>query len=1025
MKILSIRGKNLASLRGEFEVNFRTEPLRSAGLFAITGSTGSGKTTILDAMCVALYEKTPRLESIQNKEVIEVHGKTRIYENNAKTILSKGSHHGYAETEFLAVDGKEYRVRVTISRASKQADGNFRDTEYDVFNITDGTHTTCAATEYRKLVPSLVGLTYEEFTRAVLLSQGNFAAFLKAPENEKATILQKLTGTEIYRRISRMIYRRHSAAKQELAVVQKQMDGIIPLPKETLEELDNSLKELELQNMKNEEALTRLAAGKQWIERSLQLERELAEAQKNHEKAMEQVEQCCPIAEKVKLIDSVQEIRDTYMQRVSVAEQCKANTDTLARLRGEMSQAKEALAGAELQSRQAEELVARVQQEYDIFKPRIKDAIKVEEQIKGLENLLAENAAAQKRTMNESSRLTASVAADRETLRKITEEAKEIDGWFSERESYRRIIPEIPVIISDMQSVAETRSEIARYRKMLADTMAMHADNEKRLAEAKAKEEELAGTLSKEIAELRNRLIEGEPCPVCGSKHHELSSVGQKTLAETELEKARECIGKSIEHLTQSIETYNKNITSQQGSISIFETTVATLTARCMKRLDGLVESEDEIASADTIKRLDTLAKDWEKNIQRLAVIKEEVSVKTNALSFSEKRSVELEKELEERNFSIHGIEARIKECKEQLTTLLGKWNSREDAESHFEKSVSAANKAFSHAGEKRIAAAGRYNQLKGGIEENEKLIGMQQLSLKELDSMIEEYLIQRTDGMSREKLEGLLAPDNRVNEMRARVEEVKKVLLKATATLDERKRTADEHSKASTRPIDNCTMEQIVAATEEALALRASIADAKSSINATLMKDKEDNEKFNMYSNDCRKKQKTAEKWGELDSMFGSEDGNKLTRLTQGYTLDILLDVANMHLREFSGRYILSRISQSSLAIKVIDLEMMSDSRSVHTLSGGETFLASLALSLALSSVSSNKMNIESLFIDEGFGALDGETLKEAIDVLEKLQTMGRKIGVISHLGEMLQRIPTRIRVLKTGNGKSRIITE
>ena len=120
-----------------------------------------------------------------------------------------------------------------------------------------------------------------------------------------------------------------------------------------------------------------------------------------------------------------------------------------------------------------------------------------------------------------------------------------------------------------------------------------------------------------------------------------------------------------------------------------------------------------------------------------------------------------------------------------------------------------------------------------------------------------------------------------------------------------------------------------------------------------------------------------------------------------------------------------LSRISQESLGIKVIDLEMMSDSRSVHSLSGGETFLASLALSLALSSVSSNKMNIESLFIDEGFGALDGDTLKEAIDVLEKLQSKGRKIGVISHLSDMLERIPTRIRVVKKGNGKSRIITE
>ena len=144
--------------------------------------------------------------------------------------------------------------------------------------------------------------------------------------------------------------------------------------------------------------------------------------------------------------------------------------------------------------------------------------------------------------------------------------------------------------------------------------------------------------------------------------------------------------------------------------------------------------------------------------------------------------------------------------------------------------------------------------------------------------------------------------------------------------------------------------------------------------------------------------------------------------RITQGYTLDILLDVANAHLKDFSGRYMLSRISPDSLGIKVIDLEMMSESRSVHSLSGGETFLASLALSLALSSISSSKMSIESLFIDEGFGALDKETLGSAMDALEQLQSKGRNICVISHLTEMLDRIPVKIKVAKGANGKSRI---
>ena len=162
-------------------------------------------------------------------------------------------------------------------------------------------------------------------------------------------------------------------------------------------------------------------------------------------------------------------------------------------------------------------------------------------------------------------------------------------------------------------------------------------------------------------------------------------------------------------------------------------------------------------------------------------------------------------------------------------------------------------------------------------------------------------------------------------------------------------------------------------------------------------MKDKENNQLFAKYRAEYKEKESNANNWAKLNMVFGSAKGEKLMRLAQGYTLDILLDVANSHLKEFSGRYMLSRISRDSLGIKVIDLEMMSDCRSVHTLSGGETFLTSLAMSLALSTISSNRMSINSLFIDEGFGALDSETLKSAMDALEQLQSQGRKIGVIS----------------------------
>lgn len=1025
MKILAIRGKNLASLTGEFEIDFRSEPLRSAGLFAITGSTGSGKSTILDAMCIALYEKTPRLESIKDSEAIERHGEKGIFENDAKTILSKGCHTGYAEVEFLAVDNKEYRVRLTISRAGDKVDGNFRKTAYDLFNLTDGTHNVYKTKEYKALIPTLVGLTYEEFTRAVLLSQGNFAAFLKAPEKEKAAILQKLTGTEIYSRISAMIYSRYSDARHELELIENQIKDIERLSPEEKEELYATIDELDRFNKENELMLARLAMEKQWIERHTLLERELAEAERVYRTALSLKEQNRPVAEKLKRIDSVQEIRDTYMQRASTAEQLKENCKALALLKGSEPAAAQVLADTVTLAKQAEELTAKIQSEYDTFKPRLKEAIKIEEQIKGCESRLKENCEARKRSYEEREKLVQSIQEEKKRLEECTEESNGIEQWFSERKEYEKVVPNIPVILSNMRVIADTRMQIEEQEKRLTATKAMLADNEKRLAEAKTKEEELAGTLSKEIAELRSRLVEGEPCPVCGSRNHHITRNGQKTLAETELEKARECVRKSIELLTQCIESHKNDITRLQSGIDTLGTSIATLTANCIALLESIERREEIITGKNAVKELSALANSWESKSKRLVAIKEEVAVKSKGIEISLPRVNELTGELAERDAVIEALYAEIEENRKQLATMLGEWKNREEAERHFEKAVTDANKAFAEAVEKKSTAASNYSKLKGSIEEMEKLVKAQGKIVERLSLEIGQYLAERTDNMSKEELDELLSPENDVAKMRRQSEEVTKALLNATATLDERKRNLEEHLKATAKPEEEKTMGDVLEAMEKALARRSELTEKKSAVNATLLKDKENNERYSKYRDLHESKQKTAEDWCALNAVFGSANGDKLTRLTQGYTLDILLDVANIHLKEFSGRYMLSRISQESLGIKVIDLEMMSDSRSVHSLSGGETFLASLALSLALSSVSSNKMNIESLFIDEGFGALDGDTLKEAIDVLEKLQGKGRKIGVISHLSDMLERIPTRIRVVKKGNGKSRIITE
>ncbi len=147
-------------------------------------------------------------------------------------------------------------------------------------------------------------------------------------------------------------------------------------------------------------------------------------------------------------------------------------------------------------------------------------------------------------------------------------------------------------------------------------------------------------------------------------------------------------------------------------------------------------------------------------------------------------------------------------------------------------------------------------------------------------------------------------------------------------------------------------------------------------------------------------------QRWARLESLIGSASGDKFRKLAQAYNLDLLVHHANVQLRQLVRRYRLKR-GGSMLGLLVMDTEMGDELRSVHSLSGGETFLVSLALALGLASMASSTLKIESLFIDEGFGSLDPESLQLAMDALDGLQAQGRKVAVISHVQEMHERIP------------------
>ncbi|MEG1839063.1 MAG: SbcC/MukB-like Walker B domain-containing protein [Bacteroidaceae bacterium] len=242
-------------------------------------------------------------------------------------------------------------------------------------------------------------------------------------------------------------------------------------------------------------------------------------------------------------------------------------------------------------------------------------------------------------------------------------------------------------------------------------------------------------------------------------------------------------------------------------------------------------------------------------------------------------------------------------------------------------------------------------------------------------------------------------------------------------AILKERIAQADRHQAILNRPNTETETPELLKNALPTLMEQAEIIEQQlAKVEAELLVQRQNRERLKVFEQELNEKRTVAERWAKLNDLIGQASGEKFKIIAQSYTLNVLLLHANKHLSYLSSRYKLQQVP-GTLALQVIDRDICDGVRTVYSLSGGESFLISLALALGLSSLSSNNMKVESLFIDEGFGSLDTESLRAAMEALEQLQTQGRKIGVISHVQEMSERITTQIVLSKQSNGRSKVL--
>lgn len=949
MKILAIRLKNLTSIEGTVEVDFMAEPLHSAGIFAISGPTGAGKSTLLDALCLALYDKAPRFAtSVENVNLADV-GDNQINQSDVRNLLRRGTSDGYAEVDFLGIDGRRYRSRWSVRRTRNKINGSLQPQTLEVKELDTEKEFQGTKKELLIQLVELVGLTYEQFTRTVLLAQNDFATFLKSKGAAKAELLEKLTGTGVYSRISQEVYARNKAAQEEVTLIQNRMNVIELMPEEELLALQ---KEKELSIEKRAAGIKLLAEQNEQLNvvRSLKIQEELwkkKQQEEQEEQAREKVLQGALASQEEGLVHfkaQWEAIQPDLKKARQLDVQIQSQQSSYIQSQQILQAANRQVAEQEQKMRVAAE---QLQVSYSSLN-RLLSHVGIEEalQLEQVEEILRQ----------EESKLAAATSTNEERLLRLNsfgypllaEEQVKLQKELTRQQNIRQL--------TETQTKAKT--EIERLEKEVANCLKQLTEQETALKVTQRLYENARMAVGKDVKALRRQLQEGEACPVCGSTAHPYHQ--EQEVVDTlfrSIEQEYNVAAANCQQMNNRSIALQRDLAHQK-----------TVDGQIAEQLAALYKAGIEVGNEEQIQH-------------RLAELAERILEYRNLYAEWQRGDEETKKirthcEALRENVSLCRLAMqKVSSAKEQLVIL-------QNAASAELKRFEVIEKALN------VLRQERSQLLKGkSADEAEAVVAKRE---KELNLALEK---------ARKEVE---AVHNRLSGLQG---EMKQIAL-AIGELQE------QYKKIESPEL----LPEIIKKQQEE---NLNIERALSTMEARLLQQAKNKLTVEQIAKELAEKQTVAERWAKLNKLIGSADGAKFKVIAQSYTLNLLLLHANQHLSYLSKRYKLQQVPDT-LALQVIDCDMCDEIRTVYSLSGGESFLISLALALGLSSLSSNNLKVESLFIDEGFGSLDAESLRTAMEALEQLQMQGRKIGVISHVQEMSERISVQVQVHKKVNGKS-----
>jgi exonuclease SbcC len=1005
MRILSLRFKNLNSLKGEFKIDFTDPELSKSGLFAITGPTGAGKSTILDAITLSLYAYIPRFKDVTA---------TTVSEQNA--VVTRRTSEAYSELTF-EVGGQAYRTNWAIRKART---GNWQQPSFSLskknmsgdFEImTDSIRST------KEKVPEIVGLSSEQFTQAIVLSQGRFDEFLKANKDDRYALLEIITGSDIFRRIGRKAYEKGSEVKRNIDLLKAEMGGLNPmndadlaLKRQELEDLQSKAEGLGLEvdtwNKKSENRTKVLEKRRQMADAERELSSLTAEIHAfhsedhrlfRHEKAQSFQEDW----NMIQLLSS--QLDDKRKQEGSFAETIgRSETD-----QSDLIRQLSAKTGDPVDPDRFSTVLSR-------FHRNIKD---LDEEVQALQRRITEERGKAKTNMD--------VLPDRikDELRSIGADTEGMSRYISDRDAQIDAAPlpnwmdavRIDESLDLLKKDIERLKDALRIAGEIGKSEKRHQEFENSLAESQKGRDGIQADVDRfktEVGELkisldaldseieryravnalaayRQQLVDGQPCPCCGSTVHPYSAgyASENTDIHARYQRKKE------EYLEAQSKLKKREI--ELGSLEAKMDLTGQNLLKERKHIDA-----EKARYADCLSQIRLIPRT---SLDRPKECLDEVMlVEENALSLQEWRRFRDPLSAYAESISrVPGLEMSLNGKKESRSQLFD------------EKDVDGYKDAMNT----------RWTATASVLVQTRKLLENVRLEIVNIESdrnaAIEALLprIQESGFMHLDDYRNALLPDP-----------VYKDLSKRKKDLQSRKDGLD--AKFEILSGELCEAEALDDPSVEDAELMERLEEAKSKLAATqqqtgrvrneLERDEIIRQKSNAVRDKLQAEESISRLYDILNSYIGDKDGDKFNRIVQRLTIQHLFGLANRRMTQLMDRYRIELVEGKD-DIWITDLYMGGEKRSIESASGGERFVISLALALSLSEMASMNVRIDSMFIDEGFGSLSPDELYQAIDMLERLQVESEKtVGIISHVESLKERINTQIVAKKLYEGES-----